>query len=176
MLMMLALNLNHCFGPFAMLPVEGSSQTTLFRDLSNPLFGVLNFGNSEAMRVTLFRKCWKFDVDLKNAHKNSEKVFCFCDKCISIVPIESFLLRREYLSSIVNDFTKSLKNLHLTKSVFFKLSYFQSDQWIWERCWRWKWSSFSARLPCCLSRRHRNWDFSDIYLRTCFGLGNFRNT
>ena len=73
-------------------------------------------------------KCSNFDVDLKNAHKNWEKVFCFSDRCIWIVCIELSLLRREYLS--VKVLTKRLKTLHVTKSNFFELNYFHRDLWL----------------------------------------------
>ena len=48
--------------------------------------------------------------------KNSEKVFCFWDKCIWIVCIQLPLLIREYLSSAVNLLKKRLKNFHVSKS------------------------------------------------------------
>ena len=124
------------------------------------------------MRVIYFWKCSKFDVDLKNAIKNSEKVFCFSDKCIWIVCIELSLLRREYLSSAVNVLTKSLETLHITTSDFFQVNYLQSDQWIWYSTCRWVWISVSARLPYCLSMGHLKRDFLDIYLTTFFGVRN----
>ena len=129
------------------------------------------------MRVILFFWiCWKFDVDFKNAQKNSEKFFCFCDKCLWIVCIGSFHLRREYLSSAVNELTKSLKTLHVTTRDFFQLNYFHIDQRIWYRSSRWDWISVSTRLPCCLSMGHLKREFLDIYLSTFFGARNFRNT
>ena len=80
------------------------------------------------MRVIFFRKCSKFDVDLKHAHNNWGKVSCFSDKCISVVCIELSLLRREYLSSAVNVLTKSLETLNITPSDFFQRNYVHSDQ------------------------------------------------
>ena len=70
------------------------------------------------MRVRFFRKCSKFNVDLKNEEKNSEKFFSFWDKCIWIVCIELSPLRIEYLSSAVNVLTKSFKNFHVKKKDF----------------------------------------------------------
>ena len=125
------------------------------------------------MRVIYFWKCSKFDVDLKNAIKNSEKVFCFSDKCIWIVCIELSLLRREYLSSAVNVLTKSLETLHITTSDFFQPNYFHNYQWIWWRSCRRDWISVSDRLPSCLWRCLLKRDFLDIYLTTSFGLRNF---
>ena len=43
-----------CFGAFTMLLVEGSSETGLFRHLSNDVFGVRNFENTKAVRVISF--------------------------------------------------------------------------------------------------------------------------
>ena len=71
----------------------------------------------------MFKIWYRFE----KSHKHIEKVCGFSYKYMWIVPIQSFLLRREYLSSVVNELTKSLKTLHLTKGVFLKLSYFQSD-------------------------------------------------
>ena len=50
--------------------------------------GVSDFKNSQAIKVMFFRKCSEFDVDLKNAHKNWEKVFWFSNKRIWIVSHE----------------------------------------------------------------------------------------
>ena len=74
------------------------------------------------------RKCSKFDVDFKNAQKNREKGFYFCDKCLGFFRIESFLLRRQYLSSTVNMLRKSLENLHVIRSDFFQVNYLHGDQ------------------------------------------------
>ena len=81
-------------------------------------FGAKNFRNTQAMRVRFFRKCSKLNVDLKNWETNSEEMFCFWDKGIWIVCIELSLLRREYLSSVVNVLTKSFKTFHVTKNNF----------------------------------------------------------
>ena len=70
------------------------------------------------MRVIFFWKCSKFNADLKNAEKNSEKLISFWDKCIWIVYIHLFLLIREYLSLAVNVLRKGLKNFHVFKSDF----------------------------------------------------------
>ena len=66
-----------CLGSFTMLLLEEFSEMGLFRHLSNHVFGVRNVENTKSMRVTFFSKCSKFNLDFKNAEKNSEKVFCF---------------------------------------------------------------------------------------------------
>ena len=45
-----------------------------------------------------------------------------------LVPLNSFLLRREYLSSAVNLLTNTYKALRLTKTDFFRLNYLPNDQ------------------------------------------------
>ena len=51
-----------CLVPLTMLPVEGSSETRLFRHLFNYLFRVRNSGKKSAVRVMVFWKCSKFNV------------------------------------------------------------------------------------------------------------------
>ena len=70
------------------------------------------------MRVIFFWKCSKFNADLKNAEKNSEKLIFFLDKCIWIVYIHLSLLIREYLSLAVNVLRKRLKNFYVSKRDF----------------------------------------------------------
>ena len=77
------------------------------------------------MTIIFFWKYSKFDVRLKNAQKNSEKLFSFWDKSIWIVWIKLSVLRRQYLSSAVNVLAKSVKIFHVTKSKFFQLNYLQ---------------------------------------------------
>ena len=77
MVKVVPLRINQCFGPFTMSCAEGCSQTGAFRRFSNHFFEVGNFGNTEAMRINFFRKCLKFNVDLENAEKSSEKIFRF---------------------------------------------------------------------------------------------------
>ena len=61
-----------------MLPVEGSYETGLFRRLSNHVFGRTQFPKYIGYEGScFFPKFSKFNVDLGNADKNSEKVFCF---------------------------------------------------------------------------------------------------
>ena len=91
-------------------------------------FEVRNFGMKSPMTVTFFWKCSKFNVDIRNVEKNSEKVFCFEDNSIWIGSVNFCLLTRKYLSSAHNVLTNSLKILHSTKIDFFQLNYVPSDQ------------------------------------------------
>ena len=54
-----------------MLLVEGSSNTRLFRHLSDYVFGVRNFEN--ILRSSFYKKSLKFKLEFRNAAQNSEK-------------------------------------------------------------------------------------------------------
>ena len=56
-----------------MLVVHGSSETGLFRHLSNRVFGVRNFRNTKTMKVIFFSKCLGFKLNFKNAAKIEKK-------------------------------------------------------------------------------------------------------
>ena len=115
----LSLRLNRCFGLFTMTPVERSSQTGVFRHLSKHVFLGRQFRKYISYEGHLFFwKCSKFNADSRNAEENSEKVFCFWDRCIWIVWIHLSLLLREYVSLAVNVLRKGLKNFHESESDF----------------------------------------------------------
>ena len=59
MIKMLWCRFQQCLGTFTMLFVEGSSEKTLFRHLSDYVFRVRNFGNTKAMRVIFLSKMFK---------------------------------------------------------------------------------------------------------------------
>ena len=61
-------------GTFTMLLAAGFSEIGYFRNLSDYVFGIRNFGNTKSMRVIFVSKCSKFNTDLKN-FKESEKKF-----------------------------------------------------------------------------------------------------
>ena len=90
-------------------------------------FGVRNSGTASARRVIFFWKCSNFNLNLKNAEKSLEKVFCFLDRSIWICYVELSALTRLYLPSAVNMSTKSPKILHITKRDFIYLNQFHSD-------------------------------------------------
>ena len=117
-----------CFSAFAMLLVEGDSETVFLDVYLTASLGLRNFRNTLAMRVIFVWKSLKFNLDFKNAEKNQEKVFWFWDNWIWIGCVKLSPLRREYLSSAVNKLlTNSLKILHITKSTFSKLNILHSD-------------------------------------------------
>ena len=124
----------------------------------------------------MFWKCSKFNVDFEKAQKNSEKAFCFWEKCIWIACIKLSLLKREYLSSAINVLTKFYKVLDITKTDIFQPNYLQNEHSIWWRCCREDCNSVCAHLPCCLSKGAMKQDFLDLHLTTFFEVRNFENT
>ena len=103
-----------------MLLLEGSSETGLFRHLSDYVFGVRNFENTKSMRVIFFFKYLKFQLDFKNAARNSENVFCWLNNCMRIGIVKLSLLRTGYFSSAANVLTSSPKTFHVNKRDFFQ--------------------------------------------------------
>ena len=113
--MVLSFSFEQCFGPFIMLLVEGSSETGLFRHLSNHVFPSSSVPKYISYEDQLFFwKVSKLNLDFENAKKNSEKVFCFVDNIIWRSWNKLCLLRGEYLSSAVNVLTRSPKILHIS--------------------------------------------------------------
>ena len=141
-----------CLGTFTMLFVEGSSETRLFRHLSNYVFGVPKFGNTKLWGSSFCLKRSKFNLGFKKVAANPKKVFCFRDNYIWVGIVKSSLLRTGYFSSAGNVLTSSPKILHVNKGDFFQLNWFGSHEWIWQRWCHADSYSVSARLRCCLSK------------------------
>ena len=125
---LLSLRLQQCFKPFAMLSVEGSPKTRLFRHFTNHVFRTRKFWKYISYDGHFFWKICKFNIDFKNAKKNSEKFFCFWDNCIWIGCVKLSLLRREYLPSALSVLGNSLEILHITNRNFLKVNCLHSDQ------------------------------------------------
>ena len=111
-----------------MLLVDGSSDTGLFRHLSDHVFGGLNFGNTKSMRVIFFPKYLKFILDFKNEAKKWEKVFWFWDNCIWIGIVKLSLVRTGYFSLAANVLTTSPKIRYVNKRDVFQLNQLDIDQ------------------------------------------------
>ena len=131
MIKVLSCKFEQFLGPFTMLLVEMSSETKLFRHLSNHVFGVRIFGNTKSMRVAFLSKFSKINAALKNAAKSFKKVFCFMDNCIWTGIIILKILRTGYLLSSANVLTSSPKIWHVNQRNFFQLNPLGSDQYIW---------------------------------------------
>ena len=155
-----------CFGTCAMLLVEASSKSRLFRHLSNHVFGVRNFGNTKVMMVIFFFKVFKISKRFQKCSKNFEKKICFRDNCIWIGIINSSLWRIRYFSLAANVLTSSPKISHVNKRDFFQRNFLCSDWGISARCCDSCFSSAYPRLPCCLSKGPLKRAFLHIYLTT----------
>ena len=129
MINVLPFRFQQCLSPFTMLFLQGYSEAVLSWHLSNRVFGRPYIWESISYECHLFFGiCSKFNLDFQNAERNSEKIFCFWDKCIWIRCRKYSLSRREYLSWAVNVLTSALKILHITKSDFCKLNCVHSNQ------------------------------------------------
>ena len=166
MIKMVWCKFQQCLGTSAMLLVEGSSETGLFRHLSNLVFGVDNFENTKTKGVIFFSKCLKFKLDFKNAAKNWEKVFCFWDNCIWIGIVKLSLVRAGYFSMAGNVLTSSDRIWLMTNRDFLQLNCLSIDQWISLRCCDADLNRAWAHLRCCLSKGWLKREFLDIYLTT----------
>ena len=97
-------------------------------------------------------KCSKFDVYLKNAVKNWQKVLCFWDNCIWIGIVKLSLLKTGFFSSDASVLTTSPKIWYVKNRDFFQINCLGSDQWIWWTCCDEYFDSGSPRLPCFFSK------------------------
>ena len=111
-----------------------------------------------------FSKYSKFNLDLKNAAKNSEKGFWYLDNCIWIGIVKLSPLRTGYFSSAANLLKRSSKILRFNKRDFFRLYRRGSDQSIRSRCYDADFNSAWVCFPCCLSKGPLKQHFLDIYL------------
>ena len=100
----------------------------IFRHLSDYFFLVRNSEIQDLWASSFWSKCSKFQLDFKNAAKNSEKVFCFWDNCIWIGIVKLSLLRTGYFSSVANVLTSSPKIWHVNERDIFQLNWLGSDQ------------------------------------------------
>ena len=128
------------------------------------------------MRVILFRKYSKLNLNFENAKENSENIFRFWDNCIWKCCCELSLIRREYLSSAVNGLKKCPKIFDIIQRGSVNLTCLCRDRLIWWRCCRSDFNNFSARLSCRLSKEPLKQDFLDIYITRFFGVFKFKNT
>ena len=70
---------------------------------------------------SLFPKCSKFNAHFRNARNNPENVFCFGDNGASSCCVKFFMFQPEYMSSVVNVLTNSVKISDQTKADFVQL-------------------------------------------------------
>ena len=110
-----------CFGTFTMLVVEGSSQTGLFKHLSDQVFEVRIFGNTKSLRVIFFFKIFKIYCRFQKSSKEFRKNFCYWDNCISIGIVKLSVLRTGFFLSAANVLRSSPKIWHVNNRDFLQL-------------------------------------------------------
>ena len=113
-----------------MLLLEGSSETRVFRDFSDHVFGGRNLGNPKSMRVIFFFVILKsYSWFQKCSTKLRKKIF-FRDNLIWTYIVQLSLLRTRYVSLAANVLTSSAKIRHVNKRDVFQLSWLGSDRWV----------------------------------------------
>ena len=122
-------------------------------------------------RNTFFWKYSKFNQAFKNAKTNCGKFIFFWNNCICFGYLKFSVLRRGYLSSVVNMLTNILKTFHITKRYFVQFNCLHSEQVVWFRLQR-----CLVPLTMLLVEGHLKQDVLDIYLTTYQGTCNFGNT
>ena len=85
----------------------------IFRHLSDYFFLVRNSEIQDLWASSFWSKCSKFQLDFKNAAKNSENVFCWLNNCMLIGIVKLSLLRTGYFSSAANVSRSSPKISHV---------------------------------------------------------------
>ena len=71
---------------------------------------------------SFYPKCSKLNAHFRKAIKYPEKVVCFLDNAASSFFVKFSMFRREYLSSVVNVLTNSVKISDNTKADYFQLN------------------------------------------------------
>ena len=94
----------------------------------NAFFGVLNFGNKSAMKLSFFLKMFQIYCRFQKWKKNWENISGFWDNRIWNGCCQLSLLRKEYLWRPVNALRNSSKTLHMSKRDFLLRNFFHSDQ------------------------------------------------
>ena len=108
-----------CSGPFTMFLIDWSSETGLFRHLSNHVFGVRNFRNAKSMRVMFLFQNIQDLIQTSNMRKKIEKKVFVCEIIVS-----------QLVSLAPNMLANSPKIWHVNKRNFFQLTCLDSDQYI----------------------------------------------
>ena len=164
--------LQQCLVPLTCYLSKGRMRGEFLEIWLTTFFGVLDFGNTSAMRVTSFWECSQFNLHFKNVEKNSENVSFSEISFIGNGCLKLSLLRGEHLSSAVNILTNIINTLHITKGFF--PTEFPSQWWInlvKVVCFRFLQCLVS--LTCCLSKGSLKPNFLEIFSSTFFGLRNF---
>ena len=97
----------HCLGTFTMLLLEASSETGVYRHLSDYVFEIGKFGNTKFIGVIFLFKIFKVSARFRKFSKKWEKFFCFLDNFIWFGIVKLSVLRTGYFSLAANVLTSS---------------------------------------------------------------------
>ena len=163
-------------GMLTMLLAERSFEAGFFRHLSNRALRIRNFGNTKAVRVIFFFfKYSKFNLDLKNAAKSWQKLFCFSDNCIWIGIVKMSLFRTGYFSSVANVLTRYPQIWYVNKGDFFEKNFLASDQRVWYSCYDIAVACLGTSTILLVEASSETWIFRDLS-DSDFEVCNFQNT
>ena len=130
MIKVLSFSFEQSFGPFTMLLVEGSSETGLFRHLSNLVFQSL-YVSSEIRQLwwsSFFLEMFKIECKFIKFKKNLRNFLRFWDNCVWKCYYKKSLLRREYLLSAVDGLSNSRETFNITLWDYLNLNILQRNQ------------------------------------------------
>ena len=130
MIKVLSFSFEQSFGPFTMLLVEGSSETGLFRHLSNLVFQSL-YVSSEIRQLwwsSFFLEMFKTECKFIKFKKNLRNFLRFWDNCVWKCYYKKSLLRREYLLSAVDGLSNSRETFKITLWDYLNLNILQRNQ------------------------------------------------
>ena len=113
-----------CHVPFGRVIWSGTFYTYIWPRFLQAVASEINkLGGS-----SFFWKSSKFNLDFKNAGKNRENVFSFCDNSMRMGCIKLSLLGREHLSTALIVLTTRLNLSHITKRDFLQLNSLRVEQ------------------------------------------------
>ena len=142
--------------------------------LSTP-FAVRSFKNIQPLRIIFLKKKFKIWLRFQKWKKQWGIPFPFSHICIWIGCVKLSLIRKEYLSSLVNVLINSPKIFCITKRDFSQLNLTHSDQLVWWRSHHTDINGVWNQLPCYLLKVLVKSAILDIYLNTFFAVRNFGN-
>ena len=122
-----------------------------------------------------FFKYSKFNLDLKNAAKSWQKLFCFSDNCIWIGIVKMSLFRTGYFSSVANVLTRYPQIWYVNKGDFFEKNFLASDQWVWYSCYDIAVACLGTSTILLVEASSETWLFRDLS-DSDFEVCNFQNT
>ena len=127
MIKVLPCRFQQCLGAFIMLLAEVSSEIGLFRHFSKRLWQFVISEIQKLWGLSFFQNV-QYLISISRIPKKLTFFFCFLGNCIWIGCVKLSLLRREFLSFVVNALNNRTKILHIIKRDFFRSNFLHSDQ------------------------------------------------